>query len=372
MFNEIPPLPLKENMESIPVLKQLASAHRYLALLHGKCPIIPNESILINTLVLQEAKESSAIENIITTHDALYKAQLTETIPMDPSTKEVSRYAKALQIGFYFVRKQQIISNTTILKIQEHLEKNTAGYRRNSGTVLKNDRTGEVVYTPPQHYLEIEKLMDNLVQFMNDNSMSDLDPLIKMAVIHHRFETIHPFYDGNGRTGRIINILYLIKEKLLDLPILYLSRYIIIYKADYYHLLQQVRKDNHWEPWILFILKGVEETAKETITLIDAIKNLMMDYKHRIREKLPKIYSQDLINHLFKHPYTKIDFLEKELMINRKTAASYLNKLTEAGLLSKMKFGKTNYYVNQPLFNLLEQGYFAKQETDSIRTVQEG
>ena len=166
--------------------------------------------------------------------------------------------------------------------------------------------------------------MDNLVEFINDNEMSELDPLIKMAIIHHRFETIHPFYDGNGRTGRIINILYLVKEELLTLPILYLSRYIIQYKADYYRLLQSTRESNDWEEWILYILKGVEETAKQTLHLIDGIKELMKLYKQQIRTELPKIYSQDLLNNLFKHPYTKIEFVEKELNINRQTAGSYL------------------------------------------------
>ncbi len=196
------------------------------------------------------------------------------------------------------------------------------------GTALINDRTGETVYTPPQDYDSIKNLMDNLVAFMNDEEMSDIDALIKMAIVHHRFETIHPFYDGNGRTGRIINILYLVKEDLLTLPILYLSRYIIQYKADYYKLLQQVRKDGNWEPWILYMLKGVEETAKQTLYIIEGIKKLMQEYKNRIRTELPKIYSQDLLNNLFKHPYTKIEFLERDLTVKRKTAAKYLNQLT--------------------------------------------
>lgn len=190
-----------------------------------------------------------------------------------------------------------------------------------------------------------------------------------MAIIHHRFETIHPFYDGNGRTGRIINILYLVKEGLLELPILYLSRYIIQYKGEYYHLLQQVREDANWEPWLLFILKGVEETSKQTLQLISGIKLLMQEYKNKIRTQLPKIYSQDLLNNLFKHPYTKIDFLEKDLGVTRQTASIYLHKLCDIGLLNKLKIGKSNYYMNDALYKLFLDGIPNPQPADPITTI---
>lgn len=368
---DIPLLPIPQDLETKPVLKQLAVAHRHLALLNGRCATIPNENILINTLSLQEAKESSAIENIITTHDEIYRADLLESFVNDAAAKEVTRYAQALREGFQEIRKNKLITNRHILQIQRMLEQNDAGYRKNSGTVLKNERTGEIVYTPPQDYTTIERLMDNLVQFINEEALSDLDPLVKMAIIHHRFETIHPFYDGNGRTGRIINILYLVKEDLLSLPILYLSRYIIQYKGDYYKLLQQVRIDGNWEPWLLFILKGVEETAKQTLHLIDGIKNLMQDYKQRIRTQLPKLYSQDLLNNLFKHPYTKIEFLEKELLVNRQTAAKYLNTLADAGFLHKMKIGKSNFYMNNPLYKLFLDGVPPAQAFDPVKTINE-
>lgn len=367
-FN-IPLLPIQGDLETKAVMRQLVVAHRWLAQLNGRCATIPNENILINTLSLQEAKESSAIENIITTHDALYKAQLAENFFNDASAKEVSRYATALRQGFQTVRKNKIITQNYIQQAQQLLEENDAGYRKNAGTVLKNESTNEIVYTPPQDYPTIQMLMDNLEKFMNDNAMSDADPLIKMAVIHHRFETIHPFYDGNGRTGRIINILYLVKEGLLDLPILYLSRYIIQYKADYYRLLQQVRQDGNWEPWLLYILKGIEETAKQTLHLIDGIKTIMQQYKIDIRNKFSKIYSQDLLNSLFKHPYTKIEFLEKELSINRKTAAGYLNKLAEGGLLIKTKIGKSNFYINKPLYQLFLDGVPKAAPSEQIKTV---
>ena len=202
--------------------------------------------------------------------------------------------------------------------------------------------------------------------------MSDADPLVKMAIIHHQFETIHPFYDGNGRTGRILNVLYLVKEDLLALPILYLSRYIIQHKADYYKLLQQVREDGNWEPWILYILKGVEETAKQTLHLIEGVKKIMQEYKNRIRTELRNLYSQDLLNNLFKHPYTKIEFLERDLDINRKTAAKYLNQLAEALLLEKVRIGTTNFYINQPLYNLFKEGVPLAQIVEPIKTVTEG
>jgi Fic family protein len=369
---DIPLLPPDaEQIETKAVLKQLSATHRYLALLNGRCAIIPNEQIIINTLALQEAKESSAIENIITTHDAMYKVQLSERFFNDAAAKEVYLYAEALKKGFQVVRQQKLITHRTILDTQKALEGNDAGYRRNAGTVLKNERTGEIVYTPPQDYSTIEKLMDNLVSFINDENMSELDPLVKMAIIHHRFETIHPFYDGNGRTGRIINVLYLVKEELLALPILYLSRFIIQYKAEYYKLLQQVREDNRWESWILFILRGIEETAKQSLFLVDGIKERMQSCKLGIREKLPKIYSQDLINNLFKHPYTKIDFLMNDLNITRKTASVYLSKLVEAGFLDKVKVGTSNFYINQPLFNFFLAGVPKAQSIDNIKTVTE-
>ena len=365
---EIPLLPVEQEIETKPVLKQLAQAHRHLALLNGKCATIPNENILINTLSLQEAKESSAIENIITTHDELYKAQLADNIFNDVAAKEVSRYANALKESFGLVRTNKLITNKEIKYIQQELEGNDAGYRTNAGTVLKNERTNEIVYMPPQDIGTIEKLMENLIVFMNDDSISDLDPLIKMAIIHHRFETIHPFYDGNGRTGRILNILYLVKEDLLTLPILYLSRYIIQYKAEYYKLLQQVRIDGKWEPWILFMLKGIEETSKQTLFLIDGIKQLMIDYKQRIRRDCNTIYSQDLLNNLFNHPYTKIEFLENDLNVNRQTAGKYLNQLAAKGFVNKIKIGKCNFYINEPLYKLFLSGVPKGEPLDNIVT----
>ncbi|MEB0263290.1 MULTISPECIES: Fic family protein [unclassified Mucilaginibacter] len=369
MFYNIPLLPPQKDLESKIVLKKLPSAHRRLAELKGVAATIPNESILINTLALQEAKDSSAIENIITTHDELYKAQLFEELISNASAKEVNNYAEALKHGFDLVRKNKILTTNHIIQIQQILEQNDAGFRKVPGTELINQATGESIYTPPQEYDKIVELIDNMVKFMNDSIDSDLDPLIKMAVIHHQFESIHPFYDGNGRTGRILNILYLVVHDLLDLPILYLSGYIIKNKADYYRLLQKVRDTGEWEEWIVYMLNGIEQTAKETIVLISQMRSLMQDYKMRIRKELPKVYSQDLLNNIFRHPYTKIEFVMKELMISRLTASKYTALLVKHGFLKKEKIGRSNFYINVPLFRLFKNEVEYRQQAPPIQTI---
>jgi Fic family protein len=351
----LPPDVAIERIETRKVLKQLAEARAALAEMKGAASTIPNEQILIDTLSLQEAKDSSAIENIVTTHDELYRSEADNHSFASASAKEVHRYAEALKYGFGLIREKGILTINGILKIQEIIEANTAGIRKVPGTVLKNDLTGEIVYTPPQEYQDILELMSNLEKFINNDIDYELDPLVKMAIIHHQFESIHPFFDGNGRTGRIINILYLINEGLLSLPILYLSRYIIKNRPIYYQLLQSTRETNEWEPWLLFMLKAVEETSKETVGLIKAIKELMIGTKKKVREEQTNMYSQDLINNLFRHPYTKIDLLQKDLRISRLTATRYLNLLTQMGILEKLKMGRTNYYINKPLFKLLSR-----------------
>lgn len=346
------PLPPEKSLETAPVLRQLSGSHRYLAELKGVATAIPNERILINTLALQEAKDSSAVENIFTTDDDLYKAGLDYAEFDTASAKEVARYASALKKGFDLVRQRKILSTNVILQIQEELEANTAGLRQVPGTKLKNETSGEIVYTPPQNHDVIVGLMQNLDEYMNRDELHQVDPLIKMALIHYQFESIHPFYDGNGRTGRIINILYLVTKELLHLPILYLSRYIITNKSEYYRLLQEVRDAEAWEEWILFMLKGVEETARQTISLVQGIKELMMEYKKRLRSDLPKIYSQDLLSNMFNHPYTKIEFLMRELNITRITSTKYLNLVTKIGLLEKQKIGRTYFFINRRLYDL--------------------
>jgi Fic family protein len=353
-INKLLPLPLDCDVETKTVLKSLPSAHAALAELKGIASTIPNQSLLINTLGLQEAKDSSAIENIITTHDDLYKSELNLDSFKSLNAKEVQNYITATKTGFELILKTGLLTNRIVLKIQEVLEGNKAGFRKLPGTTLKNTSTGEIIYTPLQDPEEIKDLMSNLEKFINDQETCNFDPLVKMAIIHYLFESIHPFYDGNGRTGRIINILYLIQEKLQDLPILYLSSYIIKNKSDYYRLLQEVRIKNNWEEWLLFMIKAVDQTSRETIDLIIRIRELMMNYKRTLRDNY-KFYSQDLLNNLFNHPYTKIEFIQRDLNVSRITAANYLNQLAADKLLTKKKLGTANYYINDPLFKLLSQ-----------------
>ncbi len=345
-------LPVPADIETRKILKSLPSAHAALAELKVTAATIPDPNILVNTLGLQEAKDSSAIENIITTHDDLYKANINPEFVASASAKEVQHYIAAARKGYTLLKERDILTNNLVIAIQETLENNMAGFRKLPGTTLKNANTGEIIYTPPQHPDEIIRLMNNLEAYINTPEADDLDPIVKMAIIHFQFESIHPFYDGNGRTGRIINILFLILTGLQSFPILYLSNYIIRHKNDYYRLLQNVRQQSAWEDWILFMIKGVEQTAKETVTLIQGIKSLMDDYKITFKTNY-KFFSHKLLNNLFKHPYTKIEFIEKDLGVSRITAANYLNKLAEDGILEKKKLGTGNYYINKALFALL-------------------
>ena len=334
------------------ILKKLASASRQLAELKGIAAAIPNQGILINTLGLQEAKDSSEIENIVTTHDELFKDDVLPEAFANPAAKEVLRYRQALRVGFEQVRESGLITTNHILVIQSELERNNAGFRKLPGTALK-DGGGRTVYMPPQDTTEIVALMRALERFINEADSFAVDPLIKMALIHHQFESIHPFYDGNGRTGRIINVLYLVKERLLDIPVLYLSSHIMRTKADYYRLLQSVRDDDAREEWVLYLLEAVEQTASQTIATVNAVKAALFDYKHRIRAGY-KFYSQDLINNLFTHPYTKIEFVQRDLQVSRLTATKYLEALVEGGFLQKQKIGRGNFYINVALTPILQ------------------
>jgi len=340
-----------ERFDTPAILKKLASASRKLAELKGIAAAIPNQEILINTLALQEAKDSSEIENIVTTHDELFKDDLAPESQMSVASKEVLRYRQALYKGFRLVQETGLITANHLITIQKELERNHAGFRKLPGTVLK-DGQGRVVYMPPQEPAVIVELMKELELVINDDRVLSLDPLIKMALIHHQFESIHLFYDGNGRTGRILNVLYLVKEGLLDIPVLYLSRHIVRTKSDYYRLLQAVRDHDLWEDWVLYMLEAVEETAQQTIKTVIAIREALFDYKHRIRDQ-HKFYSQDLINSLFRHPYTKIEFLQQDLNVSRMTATKYLDHLTETGFLQKQKIGRSNYYINHVLAKIL-------------------
>ncbi|MGJ8697759.1 MAG: Fic family protein [Verrucomicrobiaceae bacterium] len=343
------PLPDSVSFETPKIWRSLRDTHRTLAELKGLCTSLPNPAILIETLSIQEAKDSSEIENIITTHDELFASQNT-TEDISLAAKEVQNYAAALRIGYQEVSQSGLIRLETILAIQAEIESNRAGLRKVPGTVLKNEATGETIFEPPQDGTEVADLMDNLIQFIHRDD--DLDPLLRMAIVHHQFESIHPFYDGNGRTGRILNVLILIRENLLGIPILYLSRYINRTKSDYYRLLQTTRTDDRWEDWCLYLLKGIEVTSRHALQLIQDVQKLMADYKKRIRKDF-KFYSRDLLNNLFRYPYTKIEFIERELGVSRPTATKYLDQLAAAGFVEKTKKGRTNFYINRPLFTLL-------------------
>ena len=333
------------------ILKQLNTSSRQLAELKGVVSSIPQQEILINTLGIQEAKDSSEIENIVTTHDELYQEETYPDAIGSSAAKEVNRYRQALHVGYNLVAHSGLITVNHLCAIQAELIRSQAGIRAFPGTTLKN-MNGETVYTPPQdHALIVENLKD-LEQFINDSELFDADPLVKMALIHHQFESIHPFYDGNGRTGRILNVLYLVNAGLLDIPVLYLSRPLMKWKSEYYRLLQAVREEDAWEDWVVFMLTAVENAAQEGCQTIGRIKDVLQRAKHQIRSE-HKFYSQDLINHLFSHPYTKIEFMASELDVSRLTATRYLDALVVSGVLRKAKIGRSNYYINAALWEIL-------------------
>ena len=353
-YNELPFLLPNTEFESKKILKQAIKANRELACLKGYCSLLPNDSILLSSIILKEAAASSEIENIITTQDELYKAIISKEMKIDPQTKEVLNYRSAVWLGFNQIKEREILLISMILKIQAELKGNNAGIRKVPGINLMNETTGKVIYTHPSDETVINNLLTNLEKFINTED--DTDYLIKMAIIHYQFESIHPFYDGNGRTGRIINVLYLVLNRLIDSPILYLSSYIIKNKSGYYKLLQEVRIKGNWEDWILYILKAVEVTAKETLSLIESIIALMNKSMNICREKLPNtIYSKELIELVFMQPYTKISYLVEAGIAERRTASKYLKALQEIGILESFKLGKEIIYVNKELHDLLKK-----------------
>ncbi|MDR0776083.1 MAG: Fic family protein [Azonexus sp.] len=347
------------------LLKALVSAHRHLAELKGCAASIPNQAILINTLVLQEAKASSEVESYVTTQDELFRADLHIAEWVSSAAKEVARYREGLTHGFERMRQQQgILSNGTLIALFQLLKNSNETFRTSGGTVLKNERTGATVFVPPQDGTQVQTHMQALERFINDDAACELDPIIKMALIHHQFESIHPFSDGNGRVGRILCVLCLVRTGLLDTPLLYLSRYINRHKGDYYRLLQAVRDASgdaaasaaSWQAWVLFMLNAVGQTARQAVQLVGGMRDLMAETKRHLRTKTPKLYSQDLLNNLFRHPYTRIEFVQRDLSITRQTAARYLRQLAQAGLVQEHSQGKYLYFINVPLVQLLAQG----------------
>lgn len=353
-FNDLPTLPPKAEVETKAILKKAISAGRALAELKGLGETIPNQSILVNSIILQEAKASSEIENIITTHDALFRAFSAKTSQIDPATKEVLRYREALWEGYTSLKDRPLLTTNLFISIVQTIRANRAGIRNTPGTKVANAATGEVVFTPPEGENIIRNKLNDLEEYIHADD--EVDPLIKLALIHYQFEAIHPFTDGNGRTGRIINILYLTWKRLLDLPVLYLSKYIIERKSNYYRLLRGVTEHKEWEPWILYMLDSVEQMAFYTGDKILEIRDLIAGTLEFAKENLPsRVYSKELIELLFHQPYTKTQFLVDVGIAERKTAADYLKEIEKIGILQLHKIGKENLYLNKKLFELLSK-----------------
>ena len=349
----IPPLPPTAELETHSVLRASALAHRHLAELKGRAISVPNPAILLDTLTLQEAQASCEIENIVTTQDDLYRADLFPDSLLDPALKEVARYRSAVKRGFdQLQRSNNQLTNDVLIEIYRVVKSRADGFRTQPGTVIMNSYTQEVIHVPPQDPGEIVNKMGELERFTNDDSLSSLDPLVKMAVIHHQFESIHPFSDGNGRVGRILNVLYLVRCGLLETPVLYLSRVMTRSRARYYRGLQAVRDEGAWEDWIIYMLDAVAATSQHTLTLVERIRALMAEYKRAMRDRLPRIYSHELLNNMFRHPYTRIDSVQRDLGVSRPTASRYLALLVQEDLLEKRRAGRINYYVNTPLIEL--------------------
>ncbi|MDR3614462.1 MAG: Fic family protein [Candidatus Obscuribacterales bacterium] len=351
-YNDLPDLPPAHDLETIPILKKCISAASALAELKGVGEQIPNQELLIRTLGLQEARVSSEIENIVTTTDDLYRALADSVNKADPSAKEVLRYQDALAIGFKAIEQSPILSTNLFTQIVSAIKQQDMQVRKLTGTKIVNSQA-EIVYTPPEGESVIRNKLANLERFIHADDA--IHPLVKLGVIHYQFEAIHPFTDGNGRTGRIINILYLVQQNLLSVPVLYLSRYLIEHKSAYYAGLRSITEEQQWEPWVLFILDAVETTARATMEKILAIKRLMLEIGEEVHRKLPNVYSKDLIELLFFQAYVKNRFLEEANIAKRQTASTYLKSLEEIGVLTSVKLGRENYYINRRLLNLLAQ-----------------
>ncbi|MDY7839693.1 Fic family protein [Aeromonas caviae] len=348
-YNDLPLLPPAIELETKAVLKQAIAANRVLANLRGLAAKIPNQALLINSIILQEARLSSEIENIVTTNDELYRAAASGDAKTDPHTKEVLRYREALYFGFKSLRDRPLNTNLFIELVQLIKQVNI-GIRAIPGTALKSDR-GEVIYTPPVGEQVIRDKLANLEQFIH--AEDELDPLVKMAVMHYQFEAIHPFPDGNGRTGRILNLLYLVEQQLLDIPVLFLSRYIIANRQEYYAGLRGITEAQQWEPWVLFMLRAVESTAQQTFEQVNRILSLIEDVRERVQREAETIYSKDLVELIFMQPYTKIGFLVDAGIAKRQTASRYLQTLAGMGILREEQVGREKYYINDALFTEL-------------------
>ncbi len=352
-YNDLPLLPPNDELESKEVLKKAITANKSLAELKGAGELIPNQAILIQAIGLQEAKLSSEIENIVTTNDELYRAFASDGQKAEPHTKEVLRYNDALWYGYYWLKEKQHPLTTNLFEeLFRIIKESKSGIRKIPGTKLAND-LGEVIYTPPEGETLLRDKLGNLEKYIYASDA--VDPLIKLAIIHYQFEAIHPFTDGNGRTGRILNILYLIEQGLMEIPILYLSRYIIENKKEYYAGLRSVTENSNWKEWVLYILNAVEQTSIDAKKRIVSIRDLMNRDIEIVRDKLPKIYSKDLLELLYRQPYCKISMLEQAGIAKRQTASIYLKELEGIGILRSVKMGRDIYYINDDFLKLLTQ-----------------
>jgi Fic family protein len=352
-YNDLPLLPPKKEIESTIILKKTITASRALSELKGAITNLPNPTLFIDTVNLQEAQASSAIENIITTQDELFKASIAEKKNENPATKEVLHYKNALWYGINQIEKRPILSTNLFIALVQIIKENQAGIRNAPGTQLKNPISDKVIYTPPEGEEIIRAKLKNLEDYIH--AEDTIDPLVKMAIIHYQFEAIHPFFDGNGRTGRIILLLYLKMTGLLELPALYLSQYIIKNKDKYYTNLRKVTEDGNWEEWILYMLDMIEQTALNGRKQIAKIEKLMIDMGQNMQQKLPKIYSKDLMEILFRLPYTKRNHLEKAGLGNLKTVGNYLKELENHGFLKSEQVGKEKLYLNFKLLEILKE-----------------
>lgn len=347
--NNLPALPPAGDIETAAVLKKAIRASRALAELKGMAERMPNQAMLIDSLVLQEARASSEIENILTTNDEVYKAASDEALPASAEAKEVLRYRQALNHGFRQIKTRPLATGMFV-EIAQLIKETQFDIRSTPGTRIANGK-GETIYTPPEGEAVIRDKLGELEKFMHGDD--GLDVLVKMALVHYQFEAIHPFPDGNGRAGRILNILYLVDQGLLNLPVLYLSRYIIDHKAAYYEGLRRVTEEGAWHDWVLYMLDAVEQTSIRTHVQITDILALMETVRDRVQREAPGIYSKDLIEQIFKQPYCKIQFLERAGMGTRQTCSKYLRELENMGVLTGQKIGREVYFINGALFALL-------------------
>lgn len=350
--NGLPPLPVdREQIETLSTLRKSLAATAALAELKGISHTLHNQNILLNAVILREAKASSEVENIVTTHDKMYRSLNLKGREPDAATREVLRYREAVKYGISFIDHHGFLNFRIMADVQKIMEMNDAGVRKLPGTKLMHSGTGQAVYTPPDDPETIKSLLSNFEQHFN--TKDEVCPLIRMAVLHHQFESIHPFYDGNGRTGRILNMLFLLLHGLLDAPVLYMSGYIVRNKAEYYRHLQSVRTTGNWESWICYMLEGVEVSSRETIQKISDIRKLVSNTSAELKKKKPKVHSKELVDVLFEQPYCRIEHVMERLDVTRITASKYLRELVDARILKRKVEWKEVYFINHKMMDLL-------------------